>query len=271
MPDPKLYPEFDESLGEAMVGESLAFFREILRHDLSVLSFLDSDWSMLNERLARFYGIEGVEGEQFRRVTFPDDIQRGGLLTQAGVLMAGSDGVRTKPVSRGVYVREVLFNDPPDPPPANVGEIEPNIEGRNLTVRERLLQHQQIETCAACHRTIDPYGLALENYNVIGRWRNQQDGEDFRGRERPAIDAGGRLPNGESFDNVRQFKALLMKQQDRFRRALTERMMVYALGRPIDPADRETVEILTTRLRSDGDTLRTLIQGLVASPPFRTK
>jgi hypothetical protein len=176
-PDERLYREYTDELGAAMVEQSLGFFREILKHDLSMLNFLDSDWTMLNERLARFYGIDGVSGNDFRRVPLGAGSHRGGLLGQAGVAMFGSDGNRTKPVSRGVYVREVLFNNPPDPPPPNVGEIEPNIRGKNLTVRERLLAHQEIESCAACHRTIDPYGLALENFNVIGQWREAQDGD----------------------------------------------------------------------------------------------
>ena len=270
-PDPRLYPQYNEKLGEAMVQETLAFFREILEHDLSVISFLDADFAMLNEPLAEFYGIPGVTGEQFRPVKLPADSHRGGLLTQAGVLMYGSDGSRTKPVRRGVYVREVLFNDPPDPPPPNVGEIEPNIEGKNLTVRERLLAHQQIESCAACHRTIDPYGLALENYDVIGLWRTQQNGEGFRGRNTPPIVASGKLPGGQTFDTPDEFKALLVAQQSRFLRCLAEKLLIYALGRPLEPSDRSTVDRLAQRCAEQNHSMRALLAGIVTSEVFQTK
>ena len=142
-PDPKLYNTYNDKLGEAMVAQSKAFFEHVLRNDLPVTNFLDSEFTLVNERLAAFYGIPDIKGDEFRPVKLPKTSPRGGLLGQAGVMMRGSDGTRTKPVSRGVYVREVLFNDPPDPPPPNVGEIEPNIQGKNLTIRERLLQHSK--------------------------------------------------------------------------------------------------------------------------------
>jgi len=270
-PDARQYPGYDAELGEAMVGETLAYFREILMEDVDLRSFIDSDFAMMNERLARHYGFPGVKGEEFRRIALPPDSRRGGLLTQAGVLLAGSDGDRTKPVSRGVYVLEVLFNDPPQPPPPNAGEIEPNIEGENLTVRERLLKHQQIETCAACHRGIDPYGLAWENYDVIGRWRDRQNGEGFRERNAPPIVATGTLPNGKAFDGPESFKALLMAQDERFFRGLTEKMFVYALGRPHLPTDRPAVESIVDVLENESPTLRALIKHVVTSRAFLEK
>lgn len=270
-PDEKIYRNYDAALGASMVGQSLAFFEHILRGDLSTLNFIDSEFTLLDERLAKFYGIDGVTGEEFRVVKLPAGSPRGGLLGQAGVMMRGSDGNRTKPVTRGVYVREVFFNDPPDPPPPNVGEIEPNIQGKNLSVRDRLAQHQKIEVCAACHKAIDPYGLALENFNVIGAWRTRQDGEDFRGRDVPAIDASGKLPNGKAFESFTEFKALLLEQQDRFRRALSERMLTYALGRPVEPADRGTSENMSQTMAAGNDTFRSLIKALVASEAFQSK
>ncbi len=270
-PDEKLYGNYNDKLGAAMVQQTQAFYEHVLRNDLPVTNFLDSDFTLLNERLATFYGIANVTREEFRPVPLPANSPRGGLLGQAGVMLRGSDGNRTKPVTRGVYVREVLFNDPPDPPPPNVGEIEPNIQGKNLTVRERLLQHQQIEACAACHRAIDPYGLALENFNVIGLWRDTQDGESFRGRERPAIDASSKLPNGEAFANYAEFKNLLKKQHPRFRQALAEKLLSYALGRPVEPLDRPTIDQMTSAATASDDSLRSLIQALVASEAFRTK
>lgn len=271
MPDANLYKQYDDELGEAMVGEVIAFFKEVLRQDASALSFFDADWTMLNERLAKFYGIDGVEGDDFRRVKLPEDSPRGGLLGMAGVAMRGSDGNRTKPVNRGVYVREVLFNDPPNPPPPNAGEVEPNIKGEKLTVRDRLIQHQQITSCAACHRTIDCYGMALENFNAIGAWRTHQDGEDFRGRNTPPIDASGVLPNGNSFEDFAQFKSLLLAQKDRFAHGLAEKMLTYALGRPIEPTDRPLVDQLAEQMQANNYTLTTLIHGVVVSQAFQTK
>lgn len=280
MPDAKIYASFyrqhDPRLREFMVQETLTFFEQILREDLSVMNFIDSDFAMLNEPLARYYGLllppdDSLDKYAFRRVALPPDSPRGGLLGQAGVHMRGSDGVRTKPVNRGVYVREVFFNDPPDPPPANAGEVEPNIEGQRLTVRERLLKHQQIEACASCHRGIDPYGLALENFDVTGAWRDRQNGEEFRGRNAPPIDASGKLPNGREFDNFNQFKSLLLQQKNRFRRGLVEKLFLYALGRPATAADRETIERVVDRMAADGDTLRAAIQGMAATEIFRHK
>ena len=270
-PDKYLYKGYDEKLGDAMVGQAKAFFAEVLRSDASALSFIDSDWTMLNERLAEFYGIDGVSSEEFERVSLAAHPRRGGLLGMAGVAMLGSDGNRTKPVHRGVYIREVLFNDPPDPPPPNAGEVEPNIKGQNLTVRERLIQHQQIESCAACHRGIDGYGLAMENFNVIGAWRDRQDGENFRGDRTPPIDPSGTLPNGQRFETFDEFKVLLLEQKERFARGLSEKMLVYALGRPVEPSDRGLIDRLSAEMAANDYTLGSLIRGIVTSKAFLTK
>lgn len=270
-PDRNLYRDYDDKLAEAVVREPLEFFRTILQNDLSTINFIDSEFLVVNYRLARHYGIVGVEGEQFRRVPLPADSPRGGLLAMAGMHQAGSDGIRTKPVSRAVYIREVLFNNPPDPPPPNAGEVEPNIRGKQLTVRDRLLQHQQIEACASCHRSLDPYGLALENFNVVGSWRDRQDGENFRGSNRPPIDASGRLPNGVEFGSFEEFRQRLLDQKGRFRRSLAEKMMVYALGRPVEPEDDSTLTQAVADMQSGNDTLRALIKSLVTSKVFLTK
>ncbi len=270
-PDKYLYKEYDDKLADAVVREPLEFFREVLQEDLSVLNFIDSDFLVINDRLARHYGIAGVTGDEFRRVPLPADSPRGGLLAMAGVHQAGSDGIRTKPISRAVYVREVLFDNPPDPPPPNAGEIEPNVQGERLTVRERLMQHQQIQACAACHRSLDPYGLALENFNVIGLWRDRQDGEDFRGDKTPPIDASGRLPNGSDFRNFDEFRQALRQQEDRFRRSLARKMWVYALGRPVEPSDDPMLSQAVEEMKSGKDSLRSLIKSLVNSKAFVTK
>ena len=270
-PDQKIYRGFDPNLRHEMVKETLAFFEEVLRNQLSVLNFIDSDFLMLNEPLAKFYGIQGVKGEHFRKVKLPAHSRRGGLLGQAGMHIRGSDGIRTKPVNRGVYVREVLFNDPPAPPPPNAGEVEPNIEGKRLTIRDRLLQHQQIEACASCHRGIDPYGLALENFDATGAWRDQQNGEDFHERNAPPIVVSGKLPNGKAFENFQDFKALLIDQKDRFRRALSEKLFLYALGRPARAADRTDINFVAQTLAENGDTFEAAIQALVKTKAFQSK
>lgn len=281
-PDQKIYADFyrsfDSELRPSMDDEPLAFFAEVLYSDLSVMNFIDSDFVVVNRPLAEFYGLpergpfnsRSAELE-FRRVDVPPGSPRGGLLGQAGIHMRGSDGIRTKPVNRGVYVREVLFNDPPDPPPPNAGEVEPNIEGERLTVRERLLQHQQIEACAGCHRGIDAFGLALENFDVTGAWRDRQNGEEFRGANAPAIDSSGTLPNGDHFTDFQEFKSLLLSQKERFRRALCEKLFLYAIGRPVTAADRDTIDEISRNMADRDDTLRTLIQSLVRTSAFRIK
>lgn len=274
-PDMSLYRDFysaaNNGVNEDMNREPLEFFRELLTKDLSALAFLDSNWTMLNERLARYYGIDGVEGEDFQRVSLPVDSQRGGLVGMAALHKWGSDGNRTKPIERGKYVLDVLFNDPPNPPPPNVGEVEPNIKGENLTVRQRLDQHREIESCANCHRTLDPYGLALENFNVVSLWREKQDGERGWWPDEAVIDPSVTLPNGSEVDSVAAFRKELLGQGDRFLRGVTEKMFVYALGRTVEPSDRATVEDLVAEMKANDETFRALIKSIVKSEAFRSK
>ena len=275
-PDDRLYrkvyaPQF-KGLDEDLKREPLEVFRELLRTGGSLLDIIDADWTMLNERLAELYGIPGVKGAAFRRVALPFGSHRGGLLGMAGVHRWGSDGVRTKPVERGKYLLDVLFNSPPPPPPPNAGEVEPNIGGKNLTVRQRLERHKKIESCADCHRGIDPYGLAMENFNVIGEWRDRQDGEDTNwGGAAPPIDTSGILPNGRSYANFAEFKAALLEQNERYLRGLTEKMLIYALGRTLEASDRPSVDMIVQQLKQNKAALRTLIVGIATSQPFRTK
>ena len=283
-PDEQIYPAFyatDMAGIEADVKqEPLAFFREVLQHDEPITSFLDSDWLMLNERLAKLYDIRGVQGTQLRRVSLNgQDMtsgarRRGGLLGMAGVHLWGADGNRTKPVERGKYILTVLFNDPPPPPPPNAGEVEPNVRGEQLTVGQRLARHREQTSCNHCHRRIDPYGLAMENFNVMGQWRDRLDGEKplaHWGQDRPAIDASGTLPNGQQFTDFVGFKAALRQQESRFTRALCEKLWIYALGRTLEPADRPHIGRLMETAGADGATLAELLQGTVAAPPFHTK
>lgn len=234
-----------------------------------------SDWTMVNERLASFYGIENVVGEQFQQVALTEDTAiRGGLLGTAGVHRWGSDGNRTKPVERGKYILDVLFNDPPPPPPPNAGEVEPNIQGEKLTVRERLSRHRQQVTCNHCHRRIDGYGLALENFNVIGRWREKLDGEKplaHWGDDRPAIDASGTLPSGEDYRTYAEFKRALPKQQDRFLRGLSEKLLMYALARTIEASDRPLIDEIVAAAKQNGYSLRSMLKAIVACEAFQQK
>ena len=277
-PDQGIFPAFyaNEFTGieEEMRTEPLGVFREILQKDLSVLNYLDADWTMANERLAKWYGIEGVTGKEFQRVAIPADSPRGGLLAMAGVHKWGSDGHRTKPVERGKYILDVMFNDPPPPPPPNAGEVEPNVRGENLTVRERLAKHRHVASCANCHRRIDPYGLALENFNVIGQWRDKQDGEKplaHWGNSRREIDSSGVLPNGKEFQDFFEFKKAMLGQSDRFLRGFSEKMFVYALGRSIESSDRTTIDELVASMKSNNHTIRSLIKAIVDTIAFRTK
>ena len=199
---------------------------------------------------------------------------RGGLLGMAGVHLWGADGNRTKPVERGKYLLTVLFNDPPPPPPPNAGEVEPNLRGKQLTVRKRLELHREQTTCNNCHRRIDPYGLAMENFNAIGQWRVQADGEkpinQYWG-ERTAIDPSGMLPNGVEFGNFLEFKRALLAQKNRFARGLTEKLLMYALGRTIEPTDRPIIDRMLVAADKDGMTIKSLVKQIVNSQPFQTK
>ena len=265
------YKDYDAALREANQEEPIAFFEEVLRNDLSVLNFIDSDFTMANERLAKFYGIPNVAGEEFRRAALQPEQHRGGVLTMAGLLTYLSDGTRTQPVRRGAWILEEIFNNPPAPPPPNAGEIQPNASGKNLTVRERLEMHRNEPTCASCHAKIDPLGLALENYDAIGAWRTKQNGEGFRSGNAPAIDATGKLPSGREFKNPGEFKQALLAEKDRFARALTQKVLTYALGRPVGYTDTDTVEQITAQLAANQYRMHSLIQAVVGSEPFLTK
>ncbi len=277
-PDPRLYSIFHKpqffQLDDDLKNEPLAFFRQLLNGKDSVTAFINADWTMLNERLAAYYGVNGVRGNALRRVSLPPNSLRGGLLAMAGLHRWGSDGNRTLPVHRGVYIRDVLFNDPPKPPPPNAGEVEPNVKGKVLTVRQRLEAHRQIESCAACHNKIDPYGLALENFNAIGKWRDRQDGEIRNWAARggaPRIDSSGVLPNGHRFTNFKEFKAALMNRSDLFVRGLTQKLFIYALGRPLRDSDHAEIKQIMTNAKRQGTTLRNLIKGIIHSKAFQMR
>ena len=265
------YRDYDEALLASSKEEPYAFFREILSNDLPILNFLQSDFVMVDERLARHYKIEGVEGEEFRRVALQPDDQRGGVLGMAGLMTLLSDGTRTLPIRRATWVKTKLFDDPPGNPPPNAGEIQPNTSGENLTVRERLEKHRNEPTCASCHLGLDPYGIGLENYDAVGAWRERANGENFRGHNTPELDVSGEFPNGVTFNDLQEYKAGLLAQKDQFARAFAKQMLIFALGRPVGFTDETTLEQLTDRLKENDYRLHSLITGIALSRPFLTK
>ncbi len=257
-PDRNLFPEFDPSLKHAMLEETTMFFASILEEDRSILDFLEADYTFVNERLARHYGITGVQGEQFRRVSLKGT-SRGGVITMGSVLTATSSATRTSPVKRGRWILENILGAPPAPPPAGVEALK-EARGPAGTLRQKLEQHRSNPECASCHRRMDPLGFALENFDALGRWREQESGQ--------SIDAGGHLPGGRAFRGPSGLRTALSSRRDAFARCLAERMLTYALGRGIDPAESPAVEQIVQGLKRNGFRFSALILGIVESEPF---
>jgi hypothetical protein len=254
-----------------MVNETTAFFREVMEHDLSLREFLDSDWTMLNERLAEHYGISGVAGEAMRRVALMPEDHRGGLLTQAAILSLTSDGTRHRPVHRGKWILESIIGKPPPPPPANVPPIRTSAANQpKTTLRAKLEAHREDPGCASCHRKIDPLGLAFDNYDAIGHWRTEEAVRDGTGAN-PAIDAGGELADGRTFADAAGLKRLLAADIDRFAAAFCEKLATYALRRGMTFSDRKLLSGLAAQSRSQDYKLAALVEGLVLSDLFQKR
>ncbi len=257
------FPEYDDGLRTAMIAEARLFFGDVFRSDRSVLLFLDSDYSFLNDRLAGFYGVDGVAGPEFRRVAWPESSPRGGVLTMGAVLTVTSNTTRTSPVKRGLYVLDQILGSPPPPPPADVPPLEKSSSERpGATLREQLAAHVANPTCAVCHNRLDPLGLAFENFNAIGRWREQDAGQQ--------IDATGTLPGGVTFSGARDLKKILLQRGDQFVETLSGKVLMYAIGRGLEPFDRPAVRGIAVRTRSQGDGFGALIEAVVLSNTFRT-
>ncbi len=273
-PTPDYYPRYDRHLEISLVGESEAFFREILEHDLSCANFIHSDFVTINERLSRFYDIAGVKGDHFRRVPVVPESHRGGLLTQASMLTITSNGTRTSPVKRGTWVLNNVLGMDPGLPVANVGEIAPKVPGLDkATVRQRLEIHRQLPQCARCHNKIDPLGFALENFDASGRWR-EKEGFGYKGRigrNDPVVDASSKLPDGTEIVGVDGLAKSLLERKELFYNCLAEKMFTYALGRELAIVDRPHVDAAVEQMNQNGETLRSLIQFIVKSEPFLTK
>lgn len=283
-PDPNAYGQFDDFLYWSMPRETTRFFEEILEADRSLTEFVQSDWTFLNERLAKHYGVPGVFGGELRKVKLPEGSHRGGVITQASIMKVTADGTKTSPVLRGKWVLERILGQPPAPPPPNVSAIEPDIRGAT-TIREQLDKHRNIASCAACHRHIDPPGFALESFDVIGGWRDFYRAKDYsrdalvelpnypgrRFTRGPAIDAAGETPDGRKFGNIDQYKTLLLADQDQLARNLAEKLLIYATGADIQFADRAVVEQLVAQSRARQHGFRSLLHDVVQSPIFLRK
>jgi hypothetical protein len=225
----------------------------------------------VNARLAKHYGIAGVEGPEFRRVPIGPEHHRGGVLGMAGLMTHLADGTRTLPMRRGSWVLRELFNDPPNNPPPNAGEIQPNTAGKFLTVRQRLELHRGDAICASCHAKLDPYGLALENYDAIGQWREHANGEGFRSAKAPILDVSGSFPDGKKFATLEEYKAGLMNKSHAFARAFSAKLLTYALCRPVGYTDHQLIASLADEVRRNDYRIQSLIYAVVASEPFNTK
>jgi hypothetical protein len=257
------------------------FFDEVLKNDLCLTNFVASDFSMVNGRLADHYGIPGVAGLDFRKVSLPADSHRGGMLTMAGILKVTANGTTTSPIVRGAWVLDRILGTPPPRPPANVEAVEPDIRGAT-TIRHQLARHRQVETCAACHATIDPPGFALENFDVIGGWRENYRsigngepvtvaGRQMRYKNGPTVEAGDVLPDGRRFQNIDEFKQLLLSDKDQLARALAVKLLTYAIGVPLTRADRPKVEAIVESVRGKNYGFRSLVHEVVQSEVFRNK
>jgi mono/diheme cytochrome c family protein len=261
-PDPQKFPEWDAALRDAMKTETRMFFEGVLRENRPVSDFLDARYTYLNARLAKHYGIPNVNGPEFRRVELTTD-QRGGILSQAGVLTVSSYPTRTSPVIRGKYVLGNILGTPPPPPPADVPPIDESAVGNTGSMRQQLEVHRANSTCASCHGRMDPLGFGLENYDALGKWRTH-DGKF-------PVDASGTLPDGKTFSSPAEMRAILISQLPEFSRCLTEKMLTYSLGRGLERSDRLTVDDLNKKLAADQYHFQTLIYEIVKSLPFQSR
>ena len=270
-PDKKLYPDYDTWLEKSMVAETQAYFREVLEKNLSLREFLDSNWAMLNPRLAFHYQIPNVVEDKFQRVSLRPEDNRGGLLTQAAILSLTSDGTRHRPVHRGKWVLESIIGKTPPPPPANVPAIEPTPATQpKATLRNKLDAHKRDETCAACHQKIDPLGLAFDNYDAIGRWRTEEIVGDGAGAN-PKVDASGELADGRKFKDAVEFRKLLLGDIDKFNAAFLEKLATFGLRRAMTIDDRAELAALAKQTKAADYRLQSIVETLVLSELFQKR
>jgi hypothetical protein len=262
-PDPARFPTFNENLRADMLKETELFFNSIVTEDRSILEFLDARYTFLNERLAKHYGIDGITGEEFKRVDLTTD-RRGGILTQASILTLTSNPTRTSPVKRGKWVLEQILGTPPPPPPPNVPELEVDtnkkLEG---TLRQQMVQHREDPLCASCHSRMDPIGFGFENYTAIGQWRDEENGVK--------IDPADMLASGRRFSGPQELVGLLKGNKDLFARSLVEKMLTYAMGRGVEPSDRCNLDAMAMDVAKKGYKFSALVMEVIESDPFRKR
>ncbi|MEO1614504.1 MAG: DUF1592 domain-containing protein [Planctomycetota bacterium] len=259
-PDLRKFPDFDHNLRIAFAEETKRLFADVLRRDASVLELIQSDHAFLNERLAKHYGIPGVVGDHFRRVELHPEWKRGGLLRQGSVLMATSYATRTSPTIRGAWILENILGTPPPPPPPNVPTIREKEAGKKLSFREALAKHREDASCASCHDLIDPVGFALDEYDAVGRWRTTIEGVP--------VDAAGRMPDGQEVVGVQQLEQGILSRPELFVRALVEKLMTYAVGRPMEAADGAAIRKVVREAAVNNYRISDLLVGITRSTPF---
>ena len=284
VPDKSLYPEYHEQnlLIEDLVTETRLFFREMVKSNLPIKNIIDSDFSFLNDRLAKHYDIPKIQGSGFRKVTLPENSVRGGIITQGSMMKITANGFTTSPIKRGIWVLERVLGTPPPPPPPNAGSIEPDTRGAK-TIREQLDKHREVKSCANCHKLIDPPGFALENFDIMGAYR-----EDYRsmkvGKKKSIdngmvryhirlglpVDATGEFA-GESFSDIHNFKKILIKDQRQIARNIVNRLITQATGAVPTFTDRMMIEKLLNASEKDGFKLKSLIGRVLMTPMFLEK
>jgi hypothetical protein len=264
-PDLESFPNFDDNLRQAFKRETELFFGSIIQEDRSVIDLLDANYTFVNERLAKHYGIPNVYGSQFRRVLWPDDSPRRGLLGQGSILAVTSIATRTSPVQRGKWLLENVLGTPPNPPPANVPPLKDNKAGdKQLSVRERMEAHRASPACAGCHKVLDPLGFALENYDAVGQWRSVDESGD-------KVDASGVLADGTKVSGVADLRAALLSRPNVFAGTLTVKLLTYALGRGLEYYDMPAVRAVTGQAARNNYRFSSLILGIVESTPFQMR
>lgn len=267
-PDPKVYRDFDRMVQQAMLLETQHYLQWMIDEDLGAAHLIDSDFTFLNSRLARFYEIEGVEGDEIRRVKLAGDGRRGGLLTHGSVLKVTANGSTTSPVLRGVWVSERLLGEHIPDPPTNVPAIEPDIRGAK-TIREQFDKHTSNSSCAACHVKIDPPGFALENYDPSGKWRTKY--VDSRGKGKLEVEPSHEMSDGVPFSDIAEFKRLVLRHPDRIAKGLVEHLVTYGTGAPVRFADRPVVDEIVASTEDRQYGLRSLIEAVAVSHLFLSK
>ncbi|MBC8347828.1 MAG: DUF1592 domain-containing protein [Verrucomicrobia bacterium] len=269
-PDKKIYPNYDDHLEQSMIDETREFFGRVLRDGLTLREFIDSDWTMLNPRLARFYGIPDVVEDKFQRVSLRTEDHRGGLLTHASILSLTSDGTRHRPVHRGVWLSEAILGKDPPPPPANVDPIEPNpLDAPKATLRMKLEAHKHDPHCASCHKKIDPLGLAFDHYNAIGEWRTHEKVSGTGGD--PVVDASGELSDGRAFQNAKEFQQLLMDEVDAFNLTFIKKLAIYGMRRTITVDDIEELKAIASIGKKKDYRLKDILEAFVVSKLFQMR